>query len=443
MPSVTVISLGCAKNLVDTEVMLGSLRKSGFEITNEQDSADIILINTCSFLSASRKEAASEIKFALKNKKTGAKVVVAGCFVGRQGNELKKLFPEIDIFLPFSSIPDAGKICLTALSKTGKIKIKSDDKTFIYNSKLPRVMATLPHYAYVKIADGCDNSCSYCLIPSIRGSFRSRKKEDIVAEVKTLALLGVKEINLISQDTTGYGEDIYCKPALPGLLRELSKINGVKWIRLLDLYPSRITDELLDVMASLPKIAPYFDIPLQHTESRILKQMGRFYNKNDIAVLIKKIRSRVKNAVLRTTLITGFPGETKEEFQNMLEFIKEFKFDKLGVFEYSKEKGTRAYTLSGTVSNSEKTRRKNLLMKAQQKVSLQLNKSKIGSKIQVLTDTVVNKTATGRRAADAPDVDGRVYFYAGSGVKAGDLVAVKVKKALPYDLIGEAVGYKA
>src|SRR3989339_134952 len=353
MPSVSVISLGCAKNLVDTEVMLGSLRKSGFEITNEQDAADVIIINTCSFLSASRKEAEAEIKFALKNKKKGALVAVSGGFVGSNGKELKILFPKVDVFLSFSSIPLTGKICLSALHQTGETKIHADDKTFIYNSKMPRVLATLPHYAYVKIADGCDNCCSYCLIPSIRGHFRSRKKEDIVAEVKTLALLGVKEINLISQDTTGYGEDIYCKPALPGLLRELSKIKGVKWIRLLYLYPSRITDGLLDVMATLPKVAPYFDIPLQHT------------------------RSRVKNAVLRTTLITGFPGETKVEFQNMLEFIKEAKFDKLGVFEYSKEKGTRAYTLSGAVSNSEKTRRKNLLMKAQQKVSLQLNKSKI------------------------------------------------------------------
>ena len=443
MPTVAVISLGCAKNLVDTEVMLGAFRKAGFEIVNEQESADIILINTCSFLSDSRKEAGAEIKFALKNKKRGAKVAVAGGFVGSHGKELIKLFPEIDIFLPFSSIPEAGKICLAALSKTGKTKIKNDDKTFIYNSKLPRVLATLPHYAYVKIADGCDNCCSYCLIPSIRGSFRSRKKEDIVAEVKTLAMLGVKEINLISQDTTRYGEDIYCKPALPGLLKELSKIKGIKWIRLLYLYPSRITVELLDVMASLPKVAPYFDIPLQHTESRILKQMGRFYNKKDIELLLAKIRGRIKNAVLRTTLITGFPGETKEEFESMLEFIKKAKFDKLGVFEYSKENGTPAYTLSGAVSNSEKTRRKNILMKAQQKVSLQLNKERIGSKIELLTDTVVGGTATGRRLVDAPDVDGRVHFLAQGNLLPGAFVKVKITKVLPYDLIGEAVGYKA
>ncbi|MFH1073617.1 MAG: 30S ribosomal protein S12 methylthiotransferase RimO, partial [Candidatus Firestonebacteria bacterium] len=409
---------------------------------NEQDLADIILINTCSFLSDSRKEAASEIKFAVKNKKQGAKVAVAGCFVGSQGKELKKFFPEIDIFLPFSSIPEAGKICLAALSKGGKIKTRKDDKSFIYNSKLPRVLATLPHYAYVKIADGCDNCCSYCLIPSIRGSFRSRKTEDIIKEVEKLAALGVREINLISQDTTKYGEDIYNKLALPGLLKKLSKIKGIIWVRLLYLYPGRVTDELLDVIASHKKIVPYFDIPLQHTESRILKLMGRFYDKGDIEVLLEKIKKRMKNAVIRTTLITGFPGETKEEFLSMLKFVRKVKFDKLGVFEYSREKGTRAYSMPEGINNSEKTKRKNMLMKVQQKISLQLNKAKIGSKIKVLTDTVVNKTATGRRFADAPDVDGRVYFQAGSGIKSGDFTTVKVRKALSYDLIGEEVGYK-
>ncbi|OGF44332.1 MAG: ribosomal protein S12 methylthiotransferase RimO [Candidatus Firestonebacteria bacterium RIFOXYA2_FULL_40_8] len=442
MPTVSVISLGCAKNLVDTEVMLGSLRKSGFEIANEQGIADVILINTCSFLSDSRKEAGAEIRLAVKNRKKGAVVAVAGCFVGSHGGELKKLFPKVDIFLSFSDIPEAGKICLAALSKGGKVKTEKDDKTFIYNSKMPRALATLPHYAYVKISDGCDNCCAYCLIPSIRGHFRSRKMEDIVAEVKTLALLGVKEINLISQDTTRYGEDIYCKPELPNLLKQLSKIKGIAWIRLLYLYPSRITDELLNTMSSLEKVVPYFDIPLQHTESRILKLMGRFYDKEDIEALLLKIRKKIPEAVIRTTLIAGFPGETKEEFLSMLKFLQKNKFDKLGVFEYSREKGTPAYSLTDSINSSEKTRRKNKLMKAQKKVSLQLNKGKIGSKIQVLTDTIENSTATGRSLADAPDVDGRIYYYVPENVEAGDIVTVKVKKALPYDLIGEAVGYK-
>ena len=442
MFTVAVVSLGCAKNLVDTEVMLGALRKSGFELTQEQQAADVILINTCSFLQDSRKEASLEIKKAVKNKKRGAIVAVAGCFVSSHGKDLKKLFPRVDLFLSFSGIPEAGKLCLQALKKNKAPQILKDNKNYIYNNKAPRVLATLPHYAYVKIADGCDNCCAYCLIPSIRGNFRSRKIEDITAEVRKLVALGVKEINLISQDTTCYGEDIYRKPALPGLLKKLAKIKDLKCIRLLYLYPSRVTDELLETISSLKIIAPYFDIPLQHTESRLLQLMGRFYGKEEIENLIFKIRKQVKNAVLRTTLITGFPGETEKEFKKMLEFIRKIKFDKLGVFEYSREKNTRAYLLPGNIKKAEKTRRKELLMKAQQKISLELNKDRLGSKIKVLTDTVVNQTASGRRSVDAPDVDGRVYFRAGEEVKPGDLVTVKVVKALPYDLIGEIVGYK-
>jgi ribosomal protein S12 methylthiotransferase len=439
MHLVSVVSLGCAKNLVDTEVMLGSFRQAGFVLSGEQKMADVLLLNTCSFLSASREEAAREIKLALKNKKKGALVAVTGCFVESHGKELKKLFPGVDIFLPFSGISEIGRLCLQALAGRQNAKIPKKDKTFIYNSKLPRVLATLPHYAYVKIADGCDNCCSYCLIPSIRGRFRSRKPEDIVSEVKKLAALGVKEINLISQDTTRYGEDLYKKPALPLLLKQLAKIKGIIWIRLLYLYPSRVTDELLDTMASLKKVAPYFDIPLQHTESRILKLMGRFYDKAAVEVLIEKIRKRLKNPVIRTTLITGFPGESKKEFLSMLKFIRKIKFDRVGVFEYSKEKGTPAYSLAQSVSSPEKARRKKLLLKTQQKISLQLNKAKIGSKIIVLTDTVANNTATGRQPADAPDVDGRVYFSAGKKVKPGAFLTVKVTKALPYDLLGETV----
>ncbi len=440
MPLVSVVSLGCAKNLVDSEIILGSFRKSGFEITGEQSTADCILVNTCSFLSASRQEAAREIKKALKNKKKGSLLAVAGCFVASHGEELRKLFPEVKIFIPFSSIPEAGKLCLEALKNTGAAVPLSPENKFLYDSGMPRVLATLPHYAYVKIAEGCDNCCSYCLIPSIRGHFRSRPLEDIILEAKKLAALGVREINLISQDTTRYGEDLYRKPALSKLLKALVRIKGVAWIRVLYMYPSRVTDELIEAVGKLDKVAPYFDIPLQHTENRILRSMGRTYLKEDIEKLLQKIRGRIKNAVIRTTLITGFPGETKQEFKALLEFIGRVKFDKLGVFVFSKEKGTPAALMPGLVSGPEKLRRFKALMKAQQKISLRLNKEKIGSKIEVLVDTVVNGLAEGRRPVDAPDVDGRVYFQerkTGGGIFPGKLVAVKVVKALPYDLLGE------
>lgn len=441
MPLVCVVSLGCAKNLVDTEVMLGSLRKSGFDITGDQAAADCILVNTCSFLSASRKEAIAEIRRAFKSRKKGAVVAIAGCFVASHAKELNKLFPKNAVFIPFSSIPETGKLCLEALRKRARRVLYSKEKTFLYDSRMPRALATLPHYAYIKIADGCDNHCSYCLIPSIRGRFRSRPLKDIILEAKKLAATGVRELNLISQDTTRYGEDLYGKPALSELLIELAKIKGIAWLRVLYMYPSRVTDELLAAMTKNKKIAPYFDIPLQHTEDRILKLMNRSYLKTDIENLLKKVRSRVKNSVIRTTLITGFPGEMKKEFKAMLEFIKHEKIDKLGVFAYSKEKGTPSFLMAGMVGELEKKKRLNALMKAQQKVSLQLNKEKIGSKIEILVDTIVDGAAAGRRQVDAPDVDGRVHFSvpAGADCRPGDIVLVKVIKTLPYDLIGEAV----
>ena len=444
MPSVFVVSLGCAKNLVDAEIMLGSLRKSGFEPAVESKTADCILINTCSFLSASRQEARQEIRKAVKNKKEGAVVAVTGCFVSSHPEKLQKLFPGVRIFIPFARIPETGQICLAALKKRGRVLLPAYlKKTFLYDSGMPRVLATLPHQAYIKIGDGCDNCCSYCLIPSIRGNFRSRPLKDIVLEAKKLAALGVREINLISQDTTRYGEDLYGRPVLAKLLKELVKVKGIDWLRVLYMYPSRVTDELLETMAGLKKVAPYFDIPLQHTEDRLLKLMRRTYLKEDIEKLLERIKRKVKNAVIRTTLITGFPGETRQEFEAMLAFIGRVKFNKLGVFAFSKEKGTPAYALPGGVSEPEKKRRLKALMTGQQKVSLQLNKEKIGSKIEVLVDTLKNGTAAGRTLGDAPDVDGRVYFPVVTGdnrILPGDIITVKVLKALPYDLIGEAFG---
>ena len=444
--AVSVVSLGCSKNLVDAELMLGSLRKSGFEIVSEQKKADCILINTCSFLKASRDEAVWEIRHALKTRKKGSLIAVTGCFVASHKEKLQKEFPKVDVFVSFSDIPKVGELCLGALKgKNNQAKVSTPSE-FLYNSKMPRLLATLPHYAYVKIADGCDNCCTYCTIPSIRGSFRSRPMPDIVKEVKKLVAVGVKEINLISQDTTRYGEDIYGTFKLKDLLLALSKIKGIYLIRILYMYPSRVTDGLLSVMAKLKNVSPYFDIPIQHSEDRILRDMNRFYSKEDILKLLFRIRSRIKKPAIRTTVITGFPGETKKDFKALLSFIRKARFNKLGAFAYSREEGTPASLMAGQVSETVKKKRLNSIMSVQQRISLQLNKKAVGSKIEVLVDTVVDGIADGRRTVDAPDVDGRVRFGVPKGaekiVVPGAVISVSVKKADYYDLFGEALGYK-
>jgi ribosomal protein S12 methylthiotransferase len=437
---VGLISLGCSKNLVDSEVMLGILKENGCVITNKSGEADILIINTCSFIKDAAKESEATIREFLKAKKTGRKVIVTGCLVQKEGAALLKRCPGVDAFLGVSEFHRIAEY----IGKPLKKKLCVSPPGFLYDEKTPRVLATPAHSAYIKIAEGCNNRCNYCSIPSIRGPLKSRKIESIVNEAKNLAATGVKEINLISQDTTNYGKDLYGRPKLVELLRKLVAVKGAKWIRLLYLYPSRVTGELVALIKKDKKILPYFDISLQHVNDDILRSMGRRYSKHEAEELIRKLRSKIPGAVLRTTFITGYPGETKEKFRELKTFVIKARFDRLGVFAYSKEKGTVSGDLGGQVGEQTAGKRKDILMRIQQDISLELNKRKIGSKIEVLVDRVLEGFAEARSAGDAPDVDGRVIIMPDGGkIEPGEIVKVRVTKAGAYDLIGVLDGKKA
>ncbi|MFH1823975.1 MAG: 30S ribosomal protein S12 methylthiotransferase RimO [Candidatus Firestonebacteria bacterium] len=384
--NINLISLGCSKNLVDSEVMLGLLGKDGFSLTNSEKESKIIIINTCCFIKEATKESLKIISNILKNKNKMQKVVVTGCLVQRYGENLIKKFPEIDACLGVGEFYKISQVCTSLLKKKKINRLLLSEPKFIYNERMPRLLCTPSHTAYVKISEGCNNRCFYCLIPSIRGNLRSRSIESVVKEVENLSKIGVKEINLISQDTTNYGIDLYGKPKLIKLLKKLTKIERIKWIRLLYLYPADVSDELINLIAKSNKICKYIDIPLQHIDNQILRLMGRRYTFEKINILIKKIKKKIPDVILRTTFIVGYPDETEEKFQSLVEFVKKIKFNKLGVFMFSKEKGTMAEFLEGQVSNKVKNKRKDIIMKLQQKISLELNKLKIGSKTGMIVD---------------------------------------------------------
>jgi ribosomal protein S12 methylthiotransferase len=436
---VSLISLGCAKNLVDSEVMLGLLCKNGFNITTKESEADIIIINTCCFIKEATKESLKTISNILKNKNKIQKIIVTGCLVQRYGKDLVIKFPEIDAWIGVGEFYKISQVCRNLLREKKINKLLLSEPRFIYNEFIPRVLCTPSHTAYVKISEGCDNRCFYCTIPFIRGNLRSRPIESIVKEVKNLGKIGVKEINLISQDTANYGVDLYGKPKIVELLKKLIKIEEIKWIRLLYLYPSHISDKLIDLIAGSNKICKYIDMPLQHIDDEILRLMGRKYTFNDINNLIKKIRRKIPGVTLRTTFIVGYPGETDEKFQKLVEFVKKVRFNKLGVFMFSKEEGTIASSLDNQVSNKNKKYRRDIIMKLQQKISFELNKLKIGKKVSVIIDRINKNILIGRTQGDALDVDGKVYvtYKDCRSVNLGDFINVNITSAYPYDLEGE------
>lgn len=436
---VNLISLGCSKNLVDSEVMLGKLLEDGFNITSKESESDIVIINTCCFINPATQESFKTINNVLKNKHKEQKIVVSGCLVQRLKHKIIDRFPDVDAFLGVGEFYKISHICKKLLKGKKINKLLVSKPEFIYNEDTPRLLCTPLHTAYVKISEGCNNRCFYCVIPSIRGNLRSRPIESIVKEVKNLEKLGVKEINLISQDTTNYGIDLYGKPKLVKLLKRLTEVKGIKWIRLFYLYPSDVSDDLINLIAKSNKICKYIDIPLQHIDNQILRLMGRRYTFKEIDTLIKKMKKKIPEAVFRTTFIVGYPNETEEKFQSLVKFVKKVKFSKLGVFMFSKEKGTIAEFLEGQVSNKVKNKRKNIIMKLQQKISLELNKLKIGSKISMIVDRMNKNVLIGRTEGDALDVDGKVYIQCNNHKKInpGDFINVKVKEAYPYDLKGE------
>ena len=452
------ISLGCSKNLIDTEIIIGKFKSHNYNIVADEEKADTIIINTCGFIDSAKEEAINTILEMAEYKKKRCKyLVVMGCLVQRYYEELIKLLPEVDLFIKldeydifWNKIEDLVKRDIVEKSKTKKITKISELKPlpmFYKEEFLNRTITTGKNYAYLKIGEGCSNRCTYCAIPYIRGPFVSRKKEDIIEEAKSLVKKGIKELIIIAQDTTKYGVDLYGKSCLAELLEELCKIKEIKWIRFLYSYPEGITDELIDVVANNKKIAKYFDIPLQHISDNVLKKMNRRTSKKQIENLISKIKSKIPNVTLRTSLIVGFPGETKEEFNELLNFVKQTKFDKLGVFEYSKEDGTPAAKLDNQIHWRTKKSRYNKRMEVQQKISKENLEIKIGKTYEVLIEDISfdKKYYIGRTMLDVPDIDGLVYIKnkIQKEIEEKDLinnfVKCKIIDVNTYDLIGEIV----
>ena len=441
MTKVAFISLGCSKNLVDTEVMLHNLYKDGFEITFEPEEAEIVIINTCGFIESAKQEAIDNILDANELKEWGKckHIIATGCLVERYREEVMNELPELDAIVGVGSLQDIGEAC-RAVMRGEKYTSFRDKNTSPLGGG--RILTTAPHTAYLKIAEGCDNRCTYCAIPLIRGKLRSRTIEDIVHEAQELDRAGVKELNLIAQDTTRYGLDLYGEYKLAALVKEITAKTAIPWIRLLYCYPDKITDELIEEFNTNPRLVNYMDIPVQHISDTVLTRMNRHGDKSLIIEAIRKLREKVPSITLRTTAMVGFPGETEEDFVELCEFVKETRFDRFGAFTYSPEEDTEAAMMPGQIDEQVKQDRYDILMQTQLTVSEELNAEKIGREITVITDgyDTVAEVYFGRSEADAPDVDGKVYFNAPKGEYTyGDFVKVKITEALDYDLIGEVV----
>ena len=440
---VAVVSLGCAKNQVDAEMLLFSLQQKGFVIVSAPEEADAVIVNTCGFIDSAKQESIDEIieLGTLKREGTIKAIVVTGCLAERYQDEITQQLYEIDAAVGIGANGQIADIVEKAL--------QSGEKAEIFPDKLDlpleggRVQSTPFYTAYLKIAEGCDNKCTFCAIPMIRGKFRSRKMENLLEEARQLAADGVRELNVIAQDTTRYGEDLYGKPSLDKLLTGLCKIEGLHWIRVLYCYPDSITDELIDVMAREEKIVNYIDLPLQHCNSAILRRMHRRGDRESLTALLRTMRERIPNVIFRSTFITGFPGETEEQFEELAEFAKEINFRRLGCFAYSQEEGTPAAKMDGQLDDETKQRRADIIMEHQQTVMANYCESLIGTDVEVLVEGFDRLAACwyGRSYADAPEVDGCVFFTCGeSKPAAGDFVTVHITDYMGCDPIGEMIG---
>ena len=425
--NVGFVSLGCCKNLVDSEQIMGVLMENGHEIVADPKKADAIVVNTCGFIESAKEESINTI---FEMAQYADKLIVCGCLAQRYEEELKEEIPEIDAIIP---IRDYGHLAQRLQEVLGGGSLGDFAKS-------ERPLSGTPWSAYVKISDGCSNHCTYCAIPLIRGDQKSKVIDEVVAEVKHLASIGVQEVTLIAQDTTKYGLDNYGKLMLAELLRQVEKVEGIRWIRVLYMYPDEIEDEVLEVMAASDKILPYFDIPMQHANDRLLKKMNRRGTKEDTIALVKKIRSMFPDAVLRTTAIVGFPSETDEEFEELVDFIREVEWDRLGAFTYSREEDTPAYDMDGLIDEVTAQSRLERLMAVQKEISKKKNEEKVGNVIEVLIEEKegLKDQYRGRSAADAPDeVDGVVIVRSKKPLKIGGFVNVRITDATEYDLAGE------
>ena len=438
MYKVSMVSLGCPKNQVDAEMMLYSLKQAGFEIGVEEENADVIIINTCGFIEDAKAEAIENILEAARYKKEGnlKALIVTGCLAERYKDDVTDEIPEVDVCVGIGSNKDIAEICLDALN--GKSKNRYGEK-FDLDLNGKRILGGPFYTAYLKIADGCDNCCTYCAIPKIRGRMRSLPIEDCINNAKELADNGVKELIVVAQDTTAYGVDLYGEEKLCELLTDLCKIEGIEWIRTLYTYPERISDKLLDTLNSSDKLVKYLDIPIQHVNGEILKKMNRKGNVETLTALIKKIREKIPSITLRTTLITGFPSETEKEFEELDAFVKEARFDRLGCFAYSAEEGTVAAKMDNQVDEQTKVSRAEHIMETQLKIAAEKNEEKIGTTQKVLIEGYDDyiKCYFGRSERDAPEIDGKVFFMSTRPLILGDFADVLINDVIEYDLLGE------
>lgn len=439
---VSMVSLGCPKNLVDAEVMLGVLAQQGYEITTDEKDADVIIVNTCSFIKEAREESVDAILDLADRKHDGRchTLIVAGCLPQRYQDELAVELPEVDIFIGTGDYPRVAEMLAEKAGKEGQIKYIGDPN-YIFDETLPRLNSSPGWYAYLKIGEGCSNCCTYCAIPAIRGAYRSRPLEALLTEARKLVSGGVKELILVSQDITKYGSDLTSGTNLVGLIRELAAIKDLRWIRLLYAYPDGIDSELIDLLKNEPKLCKYLDIPIQHISTPILQRMNRRSTEEHIRSLIARLRDEIPGITLRTSLIVGFPGETVEDFTSLLKFVEQSRFDRLGVFCYSKEEGTAAAEMPDQVSERVKRERHRKLMKVQARVSFRSNRALVGRTEQVIIEGYSEETELllkGRTSRQAPDIDGQVYITSGHA-NVGDIVECRITDSSDYDLVAEMV----
>ncbi len=437
---VGMVSLGCSKNLVDSERMLYKLRERGYELVTEPGLADVAVVNTCGFIQSAKEEAIETIIELGKLKEDGTlkKIIITGCLTQRYQEEAAELFPEADAVIGIGDNKDIIDILDHVLANERVVKFSAKLDAELTGE---RIISTLPFFAYLKVAEGCSNCCTYCAIPQIRGKFRSVPMEEVLKEAQWLAENGVTELIVIAQDTTRYGEDLYGEPKLPELLEKLSEIEGIKWIRTLYCYPERITDKLLETIADNGKLIKYLDIPIQHCNSEILSRMNRWGDKERLSQLMAHIRKKVPDIVLRTTLITGFPGETEEQFSELAEFVQEQKFERLGCFAYSQEEGTKAAEMENQLSEEVKNHRADIIMEQQMLISAANNEKLMGKRLTAVVEGF-DKFAEcyfGRTEKDAPDIDGKVFFTSENPLEIGDYVEIEISDTLDYDLMGEVV----
>jgi ribosomal protein S12 methylthiotransferase len=439
---VSMVSLGCPKNLVDAEVMLGFLDRSGYEVTTDEKEADIIIVNTCSFIKEAKQESVDTILDLADRKHDGRcnMLIVTGCLPQRYKDELSRELPEVDIFIGTGDYPRISEIIEEKRKTAGQLNCIGNPY-LDYDENFPRLKSTPLYSAYLKIAEGCSNCCSYCLIPSLRGPYHSRPMARLMEEARGLVAGGVKELNIVAQDVTSYGKDLPEETSLELLLRELVKIEGLQWIRLLYVYPDGITDPLIQLIKTEEKICKYLDIPLQHISDPVLCAMKRRGTSSEIHKLLAKLRTEIPDIALRTSLIVGFPGETEEDFSKLLHFVEEAQFDRLGIFGYSREDGTPAAGLPDQISERIKRERGKKIMKVQARVSFKRNRRLINSLEQVIVEGLSDETdllLKGRSSRQAPDIDGQVYITDGNAL-VGDIVTLKITDSSDYDLIGEIV----